>query len=148
MPPVKPKKKDNLIYFKVYSSLVFRDGCSSFQISCQTNIWETLSEMKHKWGAFRRDTREPLTRSMSTIHLSRSLALHNVIGTLTFYSVVISSSRRLFLVFAFAGGAASHVKLHNTVVCLLCAGWKRQSYPACSVSQKASAKTTSIQELA
>lgn len=48
----------------------------------------------------------------------------HIVGTVTSYGVIISSNsnRRILLAFAFTGGAASHVKLHNTVVCLLYAG--------------------------
>lgn len=83
---------------------------------------------------------------MSTMSLSINLALHYIVGTVTSYGAIIScnSNKRIILAFAFAGGAASLVKLHNTATSLLCTGWGLQSYSACFVSQKALRKVISV----
>lgn len=76
----------------------------------------------------------------------RKSGLHYIVGTVMSYGAIISSNsnKGIILAFAFAGGAASLVKLHNVVICLLCTGWGRQSYSACFASQKASGQAISV----
>lgn len=144
MPAVTPKKKDNLFILSLENHWssgmgVLRFGYHAKLTFGRDPVWDAV-QMRGFYERYQRAfDREVCPLKQKSVFTQCCWYSY----TLQWYNLQQQQQKDLSG-FAFAGGAASHVKLHNTVVCLLCAGWRRQSCPACFVSQKASDTVISV----